>query len=203
MFQTEDKYLKVLKRLQQSNEFIAKRHTNLQQLGLDGKQIAKAIQSTLCFHDQLKEEVEAYEAALEFDRDLLKKAEISVDFQHLETRAKLTKMVCKLFSLWQLSTDDQLILLGYSPKSVHTMRRYQNGQSFPYRKNLIERVGHLLSLHASIRTLFPHNRDLVYAWINSANSNPLFYDRTPLSIMKQSMDGIRDVCRHVNYLLQI
>jgi len=40
---------------------IAQQVTNLQKLCLSPEQIEKAIQPSLCFHDQLKEEIEAYE----------------------------------------------------------------------------------------------------------------------------------------------
>jgi hypothetical protein len=34
---------------------------------------------------------------------------------------------------------------------------------------LLDRVGHLLGIHKSLRILFPHDRDLAYRWMTTPN----------------------------------
>jgi DNA-binding XRE family transcriptional regulator len=61
MLRTESEYREALKRLKKDNEVIAQQKSNLEGLGLNVEQIERAIQPSICFHDQLKEEVEEYE----------------------------------------------------------------------------------------------------------------------------------------------
>ena len=61
MILTENEYHKTLIRLEKDKEVIAQQKTNMTQLGLDEEQIEKAIQPSLCFYNQMTEEVEVYE----------------------------------------------------------------------------------------------------------------------------------------------
>lgn len=61
MIRTESEYQRALKQLEQDKSFIKQQREQLQQAGLVGEDLERALQPTLSFHEQLKEEVEAYE----------------------------------------------------------------------------------------------------------------------------------------------
>lgn len=61
MIRTESEYQRALKQLGQDRHFIEQQRRHLQKAGLVGEELERALQPTLSFHEQLKEEVEAYE----------------------------------------------------------------------------------------------------------------------------------------------
>lgn len=100
-----------------------------------------------------------------------------------EDRSELARMIMKLFEHWQLSTEDQLALLGLSTSNRAALTRYRNGDPLAPSRDLLERVGILLGIHKSLRLLFPHNRDLAYAWMSQRNR--AFEGMTPVETIKQ------------------
>ena len=100
-----------------------------------------------------------------------------------EDRSELAKMVMKLFEHWQLSTEDQLALLGLSTTNRGALTRYRNGEPLAASRDLLERVGLMLGIHKSLRILFPHNRELTCAWMTQRNR--AFEGMTPAETIKQ------------------
>ena len=98
-------------------------------------------------------------------------------------RAELAKMVMRLFDHWQLSTEDQLALLGLAGSNRAALSRYRSGEPFAASRDLLERVGHLLSIHKSLRLLFPHNQALAYQWMRQPNR--AFRGMSPTDAIKQ------------------
>jgi len=86
-----------------------------------------------------------------------------------EARARLAAMVTRLLEHWQLSATEQAELLGLSTTSRSTLARYRNGEPLADSRDLLDRAGHLLGIHKSLRLLFPHDRDLAYRWITQPN----------------------------------
>lgn len=108
-----------------------------------------------------------------------------LDLHNVESRASLTKMVMRLFGLWQIPTSDQGALLG---RSLSSIRRYRNGGCISGDEELLDRIGALLGIHKSLRIIFPRNRDLVYGWLTAKNK--AFEDQAPIEIMLKGSDGI-------------
>lgn len=100
-----------------------------------------------------------------------------------ENRAKLARMLMRLFEHWKLSTTDQLELLGMSPKSRNLLSKYRKGEPIPAGRDVLDRAGYLLSIHKSLRTLFPFDQDAVYQWPHIRNR--AFEGRTPLEVMRE------------------
>ncbi|MEJ2608567.1 MAG: MbcA/ParS/Xre antitoxin family protein [Candidatus Thiodiazotropha sp.] len=98
-------------------------------------------------------------------------------------RAELAKMTMGLFEHWQLPTEDQLSLLGLSTNNRGALTRYRRGEPLAPNRDLLERVGILLSIHKSLRLLFPRNRDLAYSWMTQRNR--AFEGMTPVEAIKQ------------------
>lgn len=98
-------------------------------------------------------------------------------------RSELAKMVMTLFEHWQLSTEDQLALLGLSTTNRAALTRYRKGEPLASNRDLVERVGILMGIHKSLRLLFPHNRELAYSWMTQRNR--AFDGMTPAESIKQ------------------
>ena len=121
-----------------------------------------------------------------------------VDLHDRDARGRLAKLVVNLFDLWKLAPADQAALLGLSPGSRSTLARYRRGEPLADSADLIARVGHLLGIHKSLRILFPHDRDLAYRWITSANRR--FDGATPLEVIKRyGYEGILAVRRYLDF----
>ena len=97
-------------------------------------------------------------------------AEIVVTRGHSqEDRVALAGMVTQLFDHWGLKQSECAELLGLSPTNRSAIAGYRHGNPVAPNRDLIERIGHLLGIHKSLRILFPHDRDLAYAWLKTPN----------------------------------
>lgn len=98
-------------------------------------------------------------------------------------RGVLAKMVIQLFGHWKLSTEEQLALLGLGSASRSALTRYRKGEPLAQNRDLLERVANLLAIHKNLRLLFPHNRDLAYAWMSTRNK--AFGGCTPAEVVSE------------------
>ena len=98
-------------------------------------------------------------------------------------RSALAKMVIQLLDHWNLSTNDQLALLGLPPTNKSALNRYRQGEPIGVEVDQYARVGHLLTIHKSLRILFPNNKAELYGWIKSKNKT--FENRTPIEMIKE------------------
>ena len=78
-------------------------------------------------------------------------------------------MVTRLFEHWQLDAREQAALLGLSEGSRSSLARYRQGEPLADNRDLVDRAGHLLGIHKSLRVLFPRDRDLAYRWMSTPN----------------------------------
>lgn len=99
-----------------------------------------------------------------------------------ENRADLAAALLRLFDHWQLTTDQQLTLLGYSRGSRATLKRLREGGPLPASRDALDRAGHLLGIHKSLRLIYPENPGARHGWITSRNRD--FGDRSPLSVIE-------------------
>lgn len=128
---------------------------------------------------------------------MVKKADIT----SADSRKALAKMVTKLFSFWGLKAADQLELLGMSHRSRSVLANYRNGAALPASRDTLDRVGWLLSIHKSLRIIFPYNRDLCYSWIMRRNKT--FDNLRPLDVMKeQGIIGLARVARYLEFCME-
>jgi len=115
-----------------------------------------------------------------------------------EKRAHLASMVMKLFDHWKLTLGDAAELLGLSSAGRSTLARYKSGAPLAPNRDLMERVGHLLSIHQSLRILFPRNRESVYAWPTAKNAD--FEGLSPVEYMKrEGFIGVAAVRRYLDF----
>ncbi len=96
---------------------------------------------------------------------------------------------------------DQLALLGYGPAGKFILTRFRKGlRSLPASKDKLDRVGLLLSIHKSLRLLYPYNGDLVYRWISTPNRR--FKGKSPLAVMTEGPEGLKIVFMYLETQLQ-
>lgn len=98
-------------------------------------------------------------------------------------RSALARMVMALLDHWQVSTDDQTMLLGLAPGNRAALARYRKGDPIGTSRDQFERVGHLLGIHKNLRLLFPHDRDLTYRWMTARNR--AFDNLTPVDVVRE------------------
>jgi hypothetical protein len=107
-------------------------------------------------------------------------------------------MLVRLFDLWGLSTADQAALLGLSPASRSSLARYRRGEPLADSRDLVDRAGHLLGIHKSLRILFPENPDLARRWPTTPNRR--LAGRRPLDVMREGgFEGILAVRRYLDF----
>jgi len=127
------------------------------------------------------------------------KEDTRINIESGAARKTLARMVTRLFELWNLSTADQLELLGLSRTSRAQISKYRNGGAVPSSRDMLDRIGWLLSIHKSLRLLYPRNENIRYTWIKRRNR--ILEDQRPLEIMKyQGLIGIARVARYLDFL---
>lgn len=98
-------------------------------------------------------------------------------------RGTIAGMLMQLFDHWKLSTEEQLDALGFSKTNRALLSKYRRGEPISASRDTLERAGHLLGMHKNLRLLFPHNRDLAYAWMKTRNR--AFENRTPIEVVRE------------------
>ena len=114
-----------------------------------------------------------------------------------ESRGRLALMVMKLLARWALSTAEQSAALGISADSRTTLARYRKGEPFADNRDLLDRAGHLLGIHKSLRIMFPHDPDLAYRWMTQPN---LRLGTRPVDIViDHGFEGLLSVRRYLDF----
>ena len=114
-----------------------------------------------------------------------------------EARTRLSRMIVKLLEHWDLPATEQAALLGLSAGSRSTLSRYRAGEPLADSRDLIDRAGHLLGIHKSLRILFPHDRDLAYRWMREPN---LRFGARPVDvIVTHGFEGLLAVRRYLDF----
>jgi Antitoxin Xre/MbcA/ParS C-terminal toxin-binding domain len=98
-------------------------------------------------------------------------------------RKAIAGMLMKLFDHWQLTTEEQLDVLGFSTSNRAVLTKYRRGEAISGSRDTMERAGYLLGIHKNLRLLFPHQQKLAYAWMKTPNR--AFDNRTPTEIIRQ------------------
>jgi hypothetical protein len=121
----------------------------------------------------------------------------TVDLNGREARGRLASMVTQLLEHWRLTATEQAEVLGLSPGSRSTLARYRSGEPFADNRDLLDRAGHLLGIHKSLRLLFPRDRDLAYRWMTQPNRR--FGTRPVDLIIDPGCEGLLSVRRYLDF----
>ena len=114
-----------------------------------------------------------------------------------DARARLARMIVQLLDHWALSTAEQSALLGLSAGSRSTLSRYRAGEPLADSRDLIDRAGHLLGIHKSLRILFAHDRDLAYRWMGAPNAR--FGARPVDVVVAHGFEGLLALRRYLDF----
>ena len=121
----------------------------------------------------------------------------AVDFSQRDVRARLAGVVTRLLDHWQLASAEQAEILGLSPGSRTALARYRKGEPLADNRDLLERAGHLLGIHKSLRILFPHDRDLAYRWMTQHNR--LLGSRPVDVAIDRGFEGLLAIRRYLDF----
>lgn len=119
------------------------------------------------------------------------------DLTSADVRKRLAHVIMELFDRWDLGTSEQALLLGYSPPARMTLARYRKGMPIDNKRDLIGRIGHLLGIHKTLRSIFPHDLDLAYKWVTTPSRR--FGWKKPLEIMTTGYEGLLAVRRYLDF----
>lgn len=112
-------------------------------------------------------------------------------------RGRLAVMLTRLLEHWGLTATEQAEVLGLSTGSRSTLGRYRNGEPLADNRDLLDRAGHLLGIHKSLRLLFPHDRDLAYRWMTQPN---LRLGGRPVDlVLERGFEGLLAVRRFLDF----
>ena len=114
-----------------------------------------------------------------------------------DARARLARMVVQLLDHWALPTAEQAAMLGLSATSRSTLSRYRAGEPLADSRDLIDRAGHMLGIHKSLRILFPHDRDLAYRWMSTPNAR--FGARPVDVVVAHGFEGLLALRRYLDF----
>ena len=127
----------------------------------------------------------------------LPQKQVSVDLTSRHARARLAAMVTRLLDHWNLTAAEQAEVLGLSTGSRSTLARYRAGEPLADNRDLLDRAGHLLGVHKSLRLLFPHDRDLAYRWMTQPNRR---LGARPVDlVVRHGFEGLLAVRRYLDY----
>jgi hypothetical protein len=114
-----------------------------------------------------------------------------------ESRGRLAAMVMRLLDHWNLSAVEQAEVLGLSAGSRSTLARYRGGEPLADSRDLLDRVGHLLGIHKSLRILFPRDRDLAYRWMTRHSQR---LGARPVDIViEHGFEGLLAIRRYLDF----
>lgn len=122
-------------------------------------------------------------------------AEIAPSSQRIDRRA-VSGMLMALFDHWKLTTEEQLDALGLARANRGNLTKYRRGQPISASRDTFDRAGHLLGIHKDLLLLFPHNRDLSYAWVKTHNR--AFANLRPIDVIRE--DGFAGLLTVRSYL---
>jgi len=120
-----------------------------------------------------------------------------VDASSRMARGRLAAMVTHLLDRWHLSPVEQTGVLGLSSGSRSTLARYRGGEPLADSRDLLDRAGHLLGIHKSLRLLFPHDRDLAYRWMTQHNRR--LGGRPVDTVIERGFEGLLAVRRFLDF----
>jgi hypothetical protein len=121
----------------------------------------------------------------------------AVDPGRREARSRLAGMVTRLLEHWNLTAMEQAEVLGLSTGSRSTLGRYRGGEPLADSRDLLDRAGHLLGIHKSLRLLFPRDRDLAYRWMTQPNRR---LGARPVDlILEHGFEGLLAVRRYLDF----
>ena len=114
-----------------------------------------------------------------------------------DDRRALAGVIVEMFEQWGVSSEHQLTLLGYPPGTAgRELRRLRQGLPFPSDDGQLHRAEQLLAIQDCLRTAYPRSGSMASYWLNQPNRH--FHRRSPLAVMLEGVEGLRQVRVHLD-----
>ncbi len=101
----------------------------------------------------------------------------------------------RILEQWHLAPQDKAAILSISPRIVSLLEPV-----FELRTEQLERISHVLNIHAALRELF-QNPENVSNYMTAINHNPPFNGITPLAMIRSGqIDALKKIVDHLENL---
>ena len=108
------------------------------------------------------------------------KRSIPVDIDRESLSGPALRTFFRIAQLWNLSNDEQMILLGISARS--TYYKWKKNTDVVLSRDTLERISYIVGIYRSLQILLP-DKKLADEWLKRPNSAPLFDGRSALDLM--------------------
>ena len=108
------------------------------------------------------------------------KRSIPVDIDRESLSGPALRTFFRIAQLWNLSNDEQMILLGISARS--TYYKWKKNTDVVLSRDTLERISYIVGIYRSLQILLP-DKKLADEWVKRPNSAPLFDGRSALDLM--------------------
>ena len=103
-----------------------------------------------------------------------------------EERLELTRGILAMLTEWEISSKDQLVLLGMGDAPAREVARLRDSRPLPDSPDIMARVEHLIAIADALRTTYPFSKRMGRLWMHKTNRK--FRQRTPVATMVE--DGV-------------
>lgn len=113
-----------------------------------------------------------------------------------EVRRALTKALCRIFSEWRFTEEEQVLALGLQGTHANNPYSLETGNLIPLDGDVYVRAKYLFSIYKYLHLLYPENRGIQNGWMHSKNNS--LGNREPISIISRNTDsGLKLICERL------
>lgn len=97
-------------------------------------------------------------------------------------REEMGSLLSAFFNIaekWELTTDEQIALLGHPARSTYFKWKKEGG-ILP--RDTLDRISYVLGIHKALRIMFGDSRS-TYTWVRKPNSGSMFHGRSAIDLM--------------------
>ena len=110
----------------------------------------------------------------------------------------LTRSIMIILDEWGLNASEQLKVLGLPDDTpTRNLNKFRNGKAFPRDDELYKRLEHIVGIYESLRTSYPHNKQMAMLWMQRCNKH--FVTRAPITVIREDgLQGLVQVRAHLD-----
>lgn len=103
---------------------------------------------------------------------------------HTNKLLKYITLIDQLFTHWKISPENKLMLLGFEHEVGDISSIFDHILTHENTRDLLDRIVYLLTIHESLRIIFPRNNNLAYGWMTARCYD--FDGNRPIDIVKNN-----------------